>query len=256
MLSPPCADAGNPPPPDLAALSADFPLGLHKVLLCTAYNFEQKAVFAEALELAEMRLQAGGHALASPSPSSSEGAASASASELESLAAASALLGAVSRLEQQPGAEALRGMASVALRCCTAPGTSGTAAAGGTAAGALLPDILTDASLVLYMTAKPLLDGAYCRGDKESGLVLEVLRSLHACWEVCGGQDRVKIERLSSLQGWKIYSPILFYPVKPWAHINPAFVLTSVPVAAVTRLLLLLPRPVTSTTRWPGSPSR
>ena len=190
MLSPPCADAGNPPPPDLAALSADFPLGLHKVLLCTAYNFEQKAVFAEALELAEMRLQAGGHALAS-SPSSSEGAVTASASLSESLAAAAALLGAVSRLELQPGAEALRGMASVALRCCTAPGsTSGTG--GGTAAGALLPDILTDASLVLYMTAKPLLDGAYCRGDKESGLVLEVLRSLHACWEVCGGHVRVQ----------------------------------------------------------------
>jgi hypothetical protein len=47
-----------------------------------------------------------------------------------------------------------------------------------------LPDMLADASLVLYMTARPLLDSAYCRRDKEALLVMEVLWSLHTCFEV------------------------------------------------------------------------
>lgn len=47
-----------------------------------------------------------------------------------------------------------------------------------------LPDVLADASLVLYMTARPLLDGVYCGQDKEAGLVMLILRSLHACWQV------------------------------------------------------------------------
>lgn len=34
------------------------------------------------------------------------------------------------------------------------------------------------------MTARPLLDGVYCGQDKEAGLVMLILRSLHACWQV------------------------------------------------------------------------
>ena len=138
------------------------------MLLCTAFNFEKPAVFSEALEVAELRLHEGGPALGHPEgPLFSD--------EVAALAAAAALLGSVSRLEQHPGAETLRDMAAVALRLCSSPSSSPSVP---------LPDMLADASLVLYMTAKPLLDGAYCRKDKEAGLVLEVLRSLHACWEV------------------------------------------------------------------------
>lgn len=34
-----------------------------------------------------------------------------------------------------------------------------------------VPDVLTDAALVLYTAAKPLLDGVYSAQDQESGLV-------------------------------------------------------------------------------------
>lgn len=37
-----------------------------------------------------------------------------------------------------------------------------------------VPDMLTDSALVLFMASKPLLDGVYCMGDKEAGLVSSV----------------------------------------------------------------------------------
>ena len=150
-------------------------MALHKVLLCTAFNFEQRAIFAEALEVAQLRLEEGGQAL-SVGPSATATGASGGPSAYEeaaALEAAAALLESVSKLEAEPGSESLRGMASTALRLCS-----------GNQDARLLPDMLADASLVLYLTARPLLDGAYCLRDKEAGLVLEILRSLHACWQV------------------------------------------------------------------------
>jgi hypothetical protein len=69
------------------------------------------------------------------------------------LGCAASVLKALHALESTPGAETLRGMAATLLRACGA-------------ASRHLPDVLADASLVLYNTARPLLDGAYCREDK------------------------------------------------------------------------------------------
>ena len=147
--------------------SLDCIIHRRQVLLCTAFNFEQRSVFLEVLEVAELRLEEGGEAVGSHNgPATLE--------DVSALSIAAALLGAISRLEEQPGVEALRDMATVLLRQCSSP----------TSEPPPLPDMLADASLMLYMTARPLLDGAFCRQDKEAGLVLNVLRSLHACWEV------------------------------------------------------------------------
>lgn len=122
-------------------------------------------MFSEVLEVAELRLLEGGLAVSSHNGSPSLD------NDVSALSAAATLLGAISKLEKQPGVEALSEMASATFRLCSSSSTP-------------LPDMLADSSLMLYMTAKPLLDGAYCRQDKEAGLVMEVLRSLHACWEV------------------------------------------------------------------------
>jgi hypothetical protein len=69
------------------------------------------------------------------------------------------VLKSLSELERQPGAETLRAMAATLL------GAAGMASRH-------LPDVLADASLVLYMTARPLLDGVYCIKVRRSGTPL------------------------------------------------------------------------------------
>ena len=52
-----------------------------------------------------------------------------------------------------------------------------------------VPDVLTDAALMLYMTSRPLLDGVYGMQDKEAKLVLLLLRSLHRCFSAVDLDD-------------------------------------------------------------------
>ena len=214
--STPPTPSTTPPPPvvHFATASRDFPMTLHKALLCTAFNFDQKETFALAHEVAVLRLEE----LASSSYAA-EAAAVVAATEggggepaghvREALAAAAEILGSIVRLEREPGTESLRAVSATLLACCPAPTAPGAAAGGagratttsGTAAtsalsagpggwiGRHLLDVLVDASLILYAAARPLLDGAFCARDKESELVLVVLRSLHACWEACDLDD-------------------------------------------------------------------
>ncbi|KAG2453644.1 hypothetical protein HYH02_001857 [Chlamydomonas schloesseri] len=57
-----------------------------------------------------------------------------------------------------------------------------------------LRDLIADASLALYGSARPLIDGVFCADDKEAGLVAELLAACHAAWaavELDDGELRV-----------------------------------------------------------------
>ncbi|KAF5825725.1 hypothetical protein DUNSADRAFT_7305 [Dunaliella salina] len=78
-----------------------------------------------------------------------------------------------------------------------APGTeslhhlSRTLATVHSVAARVVADVVTDAALVLYAEAKPLLNGVYCKRDQEAELVLGILRTLHACFEAVDLDDAV-----------------------------------------------------------------
>lgn len=61
----------------------------------------------------------------------------------------------------------------------------------GTDAVQQMRDLFTDASVALWLAARPLLDGVMCARDKEAPLVATLLESIHATFDAVDLHDAI-----------------------------------------------------------------
>eukprot|EP00798_Chlamydomonas_sp_ICE-L_P023814 gene23814-9377_t len=156
----------------------ELPLLLHKAMLCLAYNFEMGPQFEELLEVAQLRLEMGPGMPGTTVQASPARHYKADDPSMPGFSAATTILAGMHKLEKQPGPESVAEVSRMLSSCYPE-------------AAIAIPDMLGDAALLLYMSARPLLDGVFCAKDKEAGLVTDVLRCLHACWEAIDFDDAV-----------------------------------------------------------------
>lgn len=197
-----------------------FPYTIHKGLMCAAYNLEQWEAFGQLAHLAIGRTDAAVVAGGDADPSQSADQLATVSNLLQALrrlstepgvgalrqlataiqqalsrgSPATAATGTGSGVPRKPSAVGM-GMSTTAAATATsrAPPATGAPPAAQQQAQLMprlqLRDLIVDASLALYGSARPLIDGVYCAEDKEAVTVAELLFACHAAWSAVDLDD-------------------------------------------------------------------
>ena len=170
---------------EFTAAADALPPHVHVQCMCTFHTYQDDAFFEMLAQLAHGRC-------------SKAGDVSAGACAVFLVAAATLLQSArvlKNAAAQGPVSDAISASAAQLLRVagqlpkgCQQPDESRWSDAQHSAHTIVL-NLLENAALLLWRTARPLVDGVACMRDREADLVVTVLAALHTCFEAVGQDD-------------------------------------------------------------------
>lgn len=182
----------------IQSAAAALPADLHLQSMCAFYTHQDDAFFQTLAELADDRCSTAGDLCAEASTTSLL-AATGLLRTAHALAAA-ATQGLVSDAITSSATQLLNVAAQMGrVHVGTLPGACDTKEARHPAVLALLEDT----ALLLWRTARPLIDGVACMRDREAALVANVLAALHACFSAVDQDDALLRCDLAQLCGEK-----------------------------------------------------